>query len=161
MVGTSNQSVPGMAIPSCLEAPMGVCKASQSASIPASASWLEKTLKEPPVKCYEAKNLVVSSNKPDLLGGLEYLFFFHILGIVIPTDQYFSLRTTHKADGFFISLIHKADGSATWFSPGTRNHENHGNHGNHCCFCIQTALVGDPQVTGFQSPEDPRSYLKS
>ena len=104
MVGTSNQSVPGMAIPSCLEAPMGVCKASQSASIPASASWLEKTLKEPPVKCYEAKNLVLSSNKPDLLGGLEHLFFFHILGIVIPTDQYFSLRT-HKADGFFISLI--------------------------------------------------------
>ena len=25
-----------------------------------------------------------------LVGGLEHFFFFHILGIIIPTDQYFS-----------------------------------------------------------------------
>ena len=39
---------------------------------------------------------VVSGN---LVGGLEHFFYFHILGIMIPTDQYFSeglVETTNQ-----------------------------------------------------------------
>ena len=34
--------------------------------------------------------IVLTTSNPYLVGGLEHVLFFHILGIIIPTDSYFS-----------------------------------------------------------------------
>ena len=63
---------------------------------------LEAVSVEATAKADGAKNLEVlvavpsivwfSALKYDLVGGLEHVLFFHILGIIIPTDYFFLFR---------------------------------------------------------------------